>query len=63
MAIGHIRRSAYRFTDVGAIVARAGKSRILGFRFIGLLKNLKSGKVQNLGFLGFLNFHIFFRKL
>ena len=45
------------------LCGRAGESRFSGFRFcIKKFKNLKSGKVQNLGFLVFLNLHNFFRK-
>jgi len=34
--------------------ARTGKSKLLAFRFFGLLKNLKYGKILNLYFFRFL---------
>jgi len=47
------------------LCGRAGESRFSGFRFCKKkFKNLKSGKVQNLGFLVFLKiFTIFSEKM
>jgi len=43
------------------LCGRAGESRFSGFRFCKKkFKKLKSGKVQNLGFLVFLKLHNFF---